>query len=150
MFDVDIPAGVSTGSRVRFPGRGDAGRLGGPPGDLFIVTNVAPHPLFNRAGDNIQCSIPITFSEAALGAKIEVPTVDGNAVIRIPPGTQNGQIFRMRGKGAPSLSQPGSRGDQFVEVKVLVPHIADERSKEILRELARLNPGDPRKDLKKS
>ena len=149
-FDADIPAGVSTGSRVRFPGRGDAGRLGGPPGDLFIVTNVAQHPLFNRAGDNIQCSIPITFSEAALGAKIEVPTVDGNAVIRIPPGTQNGQIFRMRGKGAPSLSQPGSRGDQFVEVKVLVPHIADERSKEILRELARLNPGDPRKDLKKS
>jgi molecular chaperone DnaJ len=149
VFDLDIPAGVSTGSRVRFPGKGDVGTMGGPPGDLFIVTNVAQHRFFNRVGDNIQCIVPITVSEAALGAKVEVPSVDGNIVIRIPPGTQNGQLFRVRGKGAPSLSQPGSRGDQFVEVQVVVPRIADERSKEILRELARLNPADPRKDLGK-
>jgi molecular chaperone DnaJ len=147
---VDIPAGVTTGSRLRFPGKGDVGRHGGPAGDLFLVTNVAPHPFFTRAGDNIQCTVPITFWEAALGAKVEVPSVDGTSVIRIPPGTQSGQTFRMRGKGAPSLSQPGSRGDQFVEVKIIVPKIGDERSKEILRELARLNPGDPRKELPKS
>ena len=148
-LEVEIPAGVSTGSRVRFPGKGDAGHFGGAPGDLFVVTNVAAHPFFRRAGDSIQCAMPIAFWEAALGAKIEVPTVDGSAVMRIPPGTQNGQRFRLRGKGAPSLSQPGSRGDQFVEVNVVVPHVADERSKEILRELARLNPGDPRKDMRK-
>ena len=149
MLDVNIPAGVSTGSRIRVPGRGDAGKFGAASGDLFIVTNVLPHPFFTRAGDNIQCEVPITFWEAALGAKIEVPTVDGVAVIRIPPSAQNGQTFRMRGKGAPSLSQLGSRGDQFVRVRVVVPQIGDERSKQILRELALLHPEDPRKDIEK-
>jgi molecular chaperone DnaJ len=146
-MDISIPAGVSTGSRIRFPGKGDAGRMGAAAGDLYIITNVAPHPFFNRAGDNIQCAVPITLWEAALGAKIEVPTMDGAAIMRIPPGTQHGQVFRLRDRGAPSLLKPGSRGDQFVEVKVVIPRIADERSKEILRELARLNPEDPRKDL---
>jgi DnaJ-class molecular chaperone len=146
-LDVDIPAGAGLGSRIRFAGGGDAGRLGGPPGDLFVITNVAPHPFFNRAGDNIRCSLPITFAEAALGAKVEVPTIDGSAIVRIPPGTQNGQVFRLRDKGAPSLARPGMRGDQFVEVRVLVPRIADERSKEILREFARLNGEDPRVEI---
>lgn len=146
-LDVEVPAGVTTGSRVRFAGKGDAGRFGGSVGDLFVVTNVAPHSFFVRAGDNIHCNVPVSFTEAALGTKVEVSTIDGHAVVRIPPGTQNGQTFRLRGKGAPSLAHPGMRGDQYVEVKVVVPRIADERSKEILRELARLNPGDPRKDL---
>jgi molecular chaperone DnaJ len=150
IMEVEIPAGVSSGSRIRFPGQGDAGRYGGPSGDLYVITNVAPHPFFIRAGDNVQCTLPVTFAEAALGAKIEVPTVDGKAVVRIPPGTQNGQTFRLRGKGAPSLMQPGLRGDQFVEVLVAVPRIADERSKEILREFAQLNAEDPRKDIWKA
>ena len=146
-LEINVPAGAATGSRIRFPEKGDAGRLGGPAGDLYIVVNVASHPFFTRAGDNIQCNIPITVAEAALGTKIEVPTIDGRAVVRIPPGTQAGQRFRLRGRGAPSLLNPGMRGDQYVEVKVVIPRIADERSKEILRELAKLNPEDPRKGI---
>jgi molecular chaperone DnaJ len=146
-IDIETPAGVSTGSRIRFAGNGDTGRLGGPPGDLYVVTNVAEHPFFKRVGDNIHCSLPISIAEAVLGAKIEVPTIDGNAVVRIPPGTQNNQTFRLRSKGAPSLIDPRARGDQYVEVKVLIPRVFDERSKEILRELAKLNPDDPRKEI---
>jgi molecular chaperone DnaJ len=147
IVELEIPAGVSAGSRVRFTGKGDAGRYGGPSGDLFVITNVAPHPFFTRAGDNLQCTVPATFVEAALGGKIEVPTVDGSAIVRIPPGTQSGQILRLRGLGAPSLVQPGVRGDQLIQIQVLVPRIADERSKQILKEFAQLNAGDVRKDL---
>ncbi len=148
-FDVRIPPGANTGSRVRIPGKGNAGVNGGPPGDLYIVTEVEPHPLFERKGDNIYVKVPVTFTEAALGAKVEVPTIDGPSTIKIPPGTQSGQKLRLRGRGAPSL-RASVRGDQFVEVQVVVPRVADERSKEILRELGRLNPDNPRKDLKRS
>ncbi len=146
---VRIPPGVDTGSRVRVPAKGNAGVHGGPPGDLYIVTEVEPHPVYERKGDNFYVKLPVTITEAALGAKVEVPTIDGPSTIRIPPGTQSGQKLRLRGKGAPSLrdSTGEVRGDEFVEVQVMVPHVADERTKEILRELARLNPGDPRKDL---
>jgi molecular chaperone DnaJ len=147
-FDVRIPPGVDTGSRVRVPGKGNGGARGGAPGDLYIVTEVEPHPLFERKGDNIYIKVPVTITEAALGAKVEVPTIDGHTTIKIPPGTQSGQKLRLRGKGAPSL-RASARGDQFVEVQVVVPKVADERSKEILRELARLNPDDPRRELKK-
>jgi molecular chaperone DnaJ len=146
-LEIDLPAGVSTGSRIRVPGKGDAGRYGGPAGDLYFVVSVAAHLFFNRIGDNIHCRVPLTVTEAALGTKIAVPTIDGRAFVRVPPGTQPGQTFRMRGKGAPSLLNPGMRGDQYVEVQVVVPRVADERSKEILRELAKLNPNDPRKEL---
>ena len=146
-FDVRIPPGADTGSRVRVPGKGNAGVDGGPPGDLYIVTDVEPHPLFERKGDNIYLKVPVTVTEAALGAKIEVPTLDGPSTIRIPPGTQSGQQLRLRGKGAPSL-RGNARGDMFVVVQVFVPRAADERTKEILRELARLNPDDPRRELK--
>jgi molecular chaperone DnaJ len=146
-FVVRIPPGVDTGSRVRVPGKGNAGVGGGSAGDLFIVTEVEAHPLFERKGDNIYVKVPVTVTEAALGAKVEVPTIDGPATIKIPPGTQSGQRLRLRGKGAPSL-RGNARGDQFVEVQVMVPRVADERTKEILRELARLNPEDPRQDLK--
>ena len=147
-FDVRIPPGVDTGSRVRVPGKGNAGIGGGAAGDLYIVTDVEPHLLFERKGDNIYIKVPVTVTEAALGTKVEVPTIDGPATIKIPPGTQGGQKLRLRGRGAPSL-RASARGDQFVEVQVVVPHVADERTKEILRELGRLNPEDPRKDLKK-
>jgi molecular chaperone DnaJ len=148
-FEVRIPPGVDTGSRVRIPGKGNAGIGGGGPGDLYIVTEVEPHPVYERKGDNIYVKVPVTVTEAALGARVEVPTIDGPTTIKIPPGTQSGQKLRLRGKGTPSL-RANVRGDQFVEVQVVVPRVADERTKEILRELARLNPEDPRKDLKKT
>ena len=140
-IEVSIPPGVDNGSRVRVPGRGRAGRNGGPPGDLYLVTRVDPHPFFLRIGDNILCTVPITVSEAALGTRLDVPTVDGKAKIRIPPGTENGQKLRLRGKGAPSLRGTG-RGDQFVEVRITTPRAADERSRQLLRELGALDPGD--------
>jgi len=146
-IDVNVPPGVSTGSRIRYPEKGDSGRLGGPAGDLYVVTNVAAHPFFTRVGANIHCTVPITIAEAALGSKIEVPTIEGPAVVRVPPGTQNRQTFRLRGKGAPSLIDPSARGDQYVEVKVVIPRVGDERSKEILREFARLNPENPRREI---
>ncbi len=147
-FDVRIPPGVDTGSRVRVPGKGNAGAHGGPTGDLYILTEVEPHSVFERKGDNIYVKVPVTITEAAMGARAEVPTIDGPTTIRIPPGTQSGQKLRLRGKGAPSL-RANARGDQFVEVQVTVPKIADERSRQILRELARLNPEDPRAELLK-
>ncbi|MFN8006467.1 MAG: molecular chaperone DnaJ [Terriglobia bacterium] len=145
-LEIKIPAGVQTGSRIRFAGRGDFGMNGGTPGDLYIVTTVSSHPFFERKGDNIYCKIPITLTEAALGAKIEVPTVEGRALLKIPPGTQSGQKFRLREKGAPSLRAP-THGDQYVEVRVVTPKLVDERSKELLRELGRLNPENPRQGL---
>jgi molecular chaperone DnaJ len=147
-FEVRIPAGVDTGSRVRVAGKGNAGLNAGPRGDLLIVTDVERHPLFDRRGDNIYVKVPITVTEAALGAKVDVPTLEGSSVIRIPPGTQSGQTLRLRGNGAPSLRGGAVRGDEFIEVQVMVPRVADERSKEILRELARLNPEDPRTELR--
>lgn len=143
---IRIPAGVDTGTRVRVPGKGNAGTRGGPPGDLFIVTNVTPHRVFTRKGDNIYCTIPVTLPEAALGAKIEVPTVSGKAQLRIPPGTQPGQRFRLREKGAPSLRSQ-TRGDQYVEVKVVLPKIIDEDSKELLRQFAKRNAENPRGEM---
>ncbi|HWP84791.1 MAG TPA: DnaJ C-terminal domain-containing protein, partial [Terriglobia bacterium] len=146
-LEVRIPAGVQDGYRVRVAGKGNAGRQGGAAGDLYIICKVSEHPFFRRVGDDIHTVIPITVSEAALGAKVEVPTIDQTrALLKIPPGTRNGQKFRLREKGVLSL-KTGRRGDQFVEVRVEVPKIADERSKELLRELARLNPENPREEV---
>ncbi|MFN2454749.1 MAG: molecular chaperone DnaJ [Pyrinomonadaceae bacterium] len=141
---VRIPAGVDTGSRVRIPGKGAGGRLGAPPGDLFIITNVGRHQFFTRKGDNIYVTVPLTVPEAALGAKIEVPTVEGKAQLRIPPGTQSGQKFRLRERGAHSLRNPQARGDQFVEVQVTLPKVVSEETKDLLRRFAQMNPENPR------
>ena len=142
---VRIPAGVDTGSRVRIPGKGEGGRLGAPPGDLFIITNVGKHKYFTRKGDNIYVTVPVTVPEAALGAKIEVPTVEGKAQLRIPPGTQSGQKFRLRERGAPSLrGNSSARGDQFVEVQVTLPKVISEETKELLRRYADMNKDNPR------
>ena len=145
-LEVRIPAGTQNGSRLRIAAKGNAGVGGGPPGDLFIVVRIEPHPYFRREGDDIHITVPITVSEAALGAKIEVPTIEGRALLRVAPGTQSGQKFRLRERGVLS-ARTGRRGDQYVEVRVQVPRIRDERSKEILRELSRLNPEDPRAGL---
>ncbi len=141
---VRIPAGVDTGSRVRIPGKGQGGRMGAPPGDLNINTNVGPHKYFTRKGDNIYVTVPITVPEAALGAKIEVPTVEGKAQLRIAPGTQSGQRFRLRQRGAPSLRDPNARGDQFVDVQIALPKVISEETKELLRQYAKMNSENPR------
>jgi molecular chaperone DnaJ len=144
VVEVRIKPGTRDGQRIRLAGKGNAGINGGPAGDLYLIIKIDSHPVFTRAGDDIQIVIPVTVPEAALGAKIEVPTIDGRAQLKIPPGTQSGQKLRMRGKGVPSATHEGVRGDQIVTVEMVVPPLRDERSKEILREFAKLNPEDPR------
>jgi DnaJ-class molecular chaperone len=146
-ISVKVPAGVDTGSRIRVAGKGNNGMFGGVAGDLYIVTNVGSHPYFKRKGDNIYCTIPITVPEAALGAKIEVPTIEGKARLKIPPGTQSGQQFRLREKGAPSLRGGGMRGDQYVEVKIVLPKVISEETKELLHEYAKKNSENPRAEM---
>ncbi len=144
--EVRIPPGAQSGSRLRVPGKGNAGTRGAEAGDLYITVRVEPHPFFVRDGDNIEIKVPVTVWEAALGAKIEVPTIDGRALLKIPQGTQNGQKFRLREKGVMS-SRKGQRGDQIVEVVIQSFKAQDERTREILRELAQIHPEDPRAEL---
>jgi molecular chaperone DnaJ len=142
-----IKPGTRDGQRIRLGGKGNAGTRGGPAGDLYLVMRVGPHPVFTRTGDDIALSVPVTVAEAALGAKIEVPTIDGRTQLKIPPGTQNGQKLRLRERGVPSAALEDQRGDQIVTVDIVVPQLRDERSKEILREFAKLNPEDPREAI---
>jgi len=141
---VRIPAGIAEGERVRVPGKGNAGLRGGEAGDLYITVQVASHPLYRREGDDLFMTVPIAIHEAALGARIDVPTPDGGAKVRVPPGTQSGQRFRLRERGA-SSTRDGRRGDLVVEVKLVLPKLLDERSKELLREFGRINSEDVRK-----
>lgn len=144
-LDVQIPAGVSDGSRIRVPGCGNAGRKGGPPGDFVLVVEVEPHPLYRREGEDLYCQVPVTMMEAAMGAHVEVPTPDGPMTIEVPAGTQDGQRFRLRKRGVPKLGQKG-RGDLYVEARIVVPAVTEQRGRELLQELARLHPEDPRKE----
>ncbi len=143
-IDFRIKPGTRDGQRIRLAGKGNAGTNGGAAGDLYLIIKAGSHPVFERSGDNILITVPVAVGEAALGAKIEVPTIDGRAQLKIPPGTQSGQKLRMRERGVPSAAQEGLRGDQIVTVEIVVPQLKDERSKEILREFAKLNPDDPR------
>ena len=145
-LDVRIPRGAAAGSRVRVPGCGNAGRLGGPHGDFVLVIEVEPHPVYRREGDDLHCVVPVTMAEAALGGHIDVPTPDGPVPIEIPAGTQSGQRFRLRKRGVPKAGEE-ARGDLYVEAQVLIPAVTDNRSRALLEEVARLNPHDPRKDL---
>ncbi len=145
--DFRIKAGTRDGQRIRLQGKGNAGVNGGPAGDLFLIVRTGSHPVFTRQADDILLTVPITVAEASLGAKVEVPTIEGRAQLKIPPGTQSGQKLRMRERGVESAQHPGQRGDQIVSVFIVVPHLNDERSREIMRELAHLNPQDPRKAL---
>ena len=149
-LEVRIKAGTRDGQRIRLAGKGNAGLRGGPAGDLYVIIRTADHPVFHREGDDIRITVPVSATEAALGAKIEVPTIDGRTLLKIPPGTQSGQKLRLREKGVPSATKEGARGDEIVEIKLTVPMPRDERSKEILRELAKLNPEDPRAELWKN
>ena len=145
-ISVKIPAGADNGSKIRVAGKGHAGRNGGKTGDLYIITRVQNHPHFERRGDNLYCDVPVTMSEVVLGARVNVPTPFGDASMLIPPGTQSGQTFRLRGKGIPHLKGVG-RGDEFVTIHVVTPQNVDTRTSELFREIARLNPEDPRKHL---
>jgi molecular chaperone DnaJ len=138
-----LPAGVATGARVRIPGKGHAGVRGGPPGDLYVEVTVEPHALFTRVDNDLHVAMPIAIDEAALGARIDVPTPEGPARLRIPPGTQTGQRFRLRERGMPS-PRGGPRGDVIVEVRLMLPPLLDERSKELLREFGRINAASVR------
>ena len=146
-LEVRIKAGTRDGQRIRIAGKGNAGARGGTGGDLYVIIRTGDHPVFHRDGDDIQLTVPVTATEAALGAKIEVPTIDGRTLLKIPPGTQSGQKLRLREKGVPSATKDGVRGDEIVEIKVTVPMPRDEKTKELLRELAKLNPEDPRAEL---
>jgi molecular chaperone DnaJ len=146
MIDVRIPAGVASGSKVRVPGKGNAGTMGAPPGDLYLRVEVKPHAFFERRGNDLYVKIPVTVSEATLGAKVEVPTIDGRSLVRIPPGTNSGSTLRLREKGVPS-ARNGARGDEYVEIQVVVPKPTDERVRNLMKELEGLEPESPRKDL---
>ena len=143
---VNIPAGAQNGSRLRVPGKGNAGTLGAPAGDLYITTRVEEHPFFHRNGDNIEIRVPVTVTEAGLGAKIEVPTIDGRTLLTVRPGAQTGQKLRLSEKGVFN-ARKNKRGDQIVEVVVQAPKVRDERTKEILRELGKLQADDPRAEI---
>ena len=132
-----IPAGVESGSRLRLKGEGETGQFGGPPGDLYVFIHVQPHDLFERRGNDIYCRVPISFVQAALGATIEVPTLNGTEALKIPKGTQNGKSFRLKGKGIPHLRGFG-RGDQFVETSVMIPTDLTRKQEELLREFEKL------------
>ena len=143
---INVPAGLGDGARIRVPGKGHVGRNGGESGDLYITVRVARHPLFRREGDDVHVTVPVAVHEAALGAKIEVPSPEGSARLRVPPGTQSGQRFRLHERGMPS-PRDGRRGDLVVEIRVVLPRMLDERSKELLREFGRINAENVRKDL---
>ncbi|HKW62326.1 MAG TPA: molecular chaperone DnaJ [Candidatus Acidoferrum sp.] len=145
-IEVRIPAGVANGGRVRVPGKGNTGTMGAAAGDLYLRVVVRAHPFFERRGDDLYTKVPVTVSEATLGAKIEVPTIDGRSLVKIPPGTNSGSTLRLREKGVPS-ARNGARGDQYVEVQVIVPKRTDERVRNLMKELDRIEPEDPRKDL---
>ncbi len=137
-LQVIIPPGVDTGSRLRMAGEGEAGQNNGPPGDLYIVLNVQKHDLFKRDGSDIYCEIPISFLQAILGDEIEVPTLEGKVALKIPAGTQPGHSFRLRNKGIQRL-RGGGRGDQFVQVKVVIPKTLNSRQNELLKEFAQIS-----------
>ena len=137
-LEVKIPAGVKTGSRVRVRGEGGAGRAGGASGNLYLKVNVVPHGVFERAGDDLHCDVTVDLYTAVLGGNVSVPTLKGSLTLKIPPETQNGRTFRLKGQGMPPLSKKGTNGDLFVRVQVKLPHDLGEKEKALFRELAHM------------
>jgi molecular chaperone DnaJ len=142
-----IKPGTRDGQRIRLAGKGNAGSHGGAPGDLYIIIRAEEHPIFRREGDDIHVTVPVTAPEAALGAKIEVPTIDGRAQLKVPPGTQSGQRLRLREKGVPSATKEGTRGDEIVEIKIFVPEARDLKARELWQQLQQIDPADPRTEM---
>jgi molecular chaperone DnaJ len=138
-LNVNIPAGVETGTRIRLAGEGEAGLRGGPPGDLYIFVEVTPHKLFERDGANLYCRVPVSMVKAAMGGQVEVPTIDGGrARVQIPSGSQSGRQMRLRGKGMPAL-RGGAMGDMMIELAVETPTNLTARQKELLEEFEKLS-----------
>lgn len=140
-IEVKIPAGVETGSRLRLQSEGESGAYGGPAGDLYVVIHVAEHELFERQGNNLYASVPVTFAQAALGAEIQVKTLNGEDALKIPAGTQTGTVFRVRGQGMPVLGGRG-RGDLFVSVSVVTPTMLTREQRKLLEQLERIETKD--------
>lgn len=145
---VSIPAGIADGSKLKFKGKGAPGQNGGPPGDLYIVAKVEAHPFFKRNGADILLDAPVTFAEAALGASIEIPTLEGNVSLKIPAGTQDGQTFRLRGKGAPKL-KGGGKGDMLVSIHIDIPKQLSAEEQELLEKFAAIRQDSPRQVFKR-
>jgi molecular chaperone DnaJ len=137
-LSVKIPGGVDAGTRVRLSGEGEPGQTGAPPGDLYVVVHVREHPIFVREGDEVLCEVPVSFAQAALGAQIDVPTLDGKVKMKIPAGTQTGKVFRLRGKGIPHLHGSG-RGDQHVRVVLETPQDLSRQQRELLEKFAEIS-----------
>ena len=147
---IRIPAGIEDGTRLRVAGEGEAGEEGGPHGDLYVEVRVRPHPFFEREGPDVYCVVPVSFARAALGGDVEVPTLQGKSMLKVPRGTQGGQVLRMRGLGIPDPRGRGGRGDQLVRVVVEVPQKLTKRETELLRELETLqeeHPGEARRSF---
>ncbi|MDF3035747.1 MAG: dnaJ [Paucimonas sp.] len=136
-LEVDIPAGIDTGMRIRSSGNGEPGMNGGPPGDLYVEIHIKPHEVFQRDGDDLHCEIPVSFAKAALGGEIEVPTLSGKASFTLPEGTQSGKTFRLRSKGIKGL-RSGYAGDLFCHVAIETPIKLTDKQKDLLREFERL------------
>ncbi|MDH4161956.1 MAG: molecular chaperone DnaJ [Nitrospirota bacterium] len=145
-INVKIPPGVDNGSKVRMAGMGGPGSQGGPAGDVYIITRVRPHAYFERKGDNLHSEAKVTVKEAALGEKIEIPSVDGMVSLTLPQGVQSGQQLKLKGKGVPHFGG-GGRGDHYVTIQVVTPSLLSEQGKELLRQLDRMHPADPRRDI---
>ncbi|PKQ27418.1 MAG: molecular chaperone DnaJ [Candidatus Anoxymicrobium japonicum] len=140
---IRIPEGVSDGSRICFHGKGEPGANGGPPGDLYVVTGVEKHPYLGKRNADITLDLPLTYSEAALGARVEVPTIHGKVNLNIPAGTQSGRTFRLKGKGAPRLKGKG-QGDMLITVRVVVPQKINKEMRQAVERLGELETGDAR------
>ena len=145
-YQVKIPAGAKDGTRIRMKGRGGPGPRGAPSGDLYVVTRVSPSRVYTRDGDNLTVEVPVTFPELVLGAKVEVPTIDGRVALQIPAGSENGKVLRVRGKGAQKLSGDG-RGDLLARLRVVVPTTLTQSQKKALQTYADMDGGDPRAGL---
>ncbi|MGZ5297547.1 MAG: DnaJ C-terminal domain-containing protein, partial [Actinomycetota bacterium] len=141
-FQVKIPAGVKDGARIKLAGRGEPGPAGGHPGDLYVKVRVERHHVFGRKGDNLTVDLPVSYPEAALGANVEVPTLNGPVTLKVPAGTPNGKTFRVRGKGAP---KKGGHGDLLVTVNIDVPVKLSREEKQLLKQLQDAQKDPPRK-----
>ncbi len=144
---VNIPAGVRDGSRIRLAGKGEPGRNGGPPGDLFLITHVAPSPLFTRKGNNLEVEVPLSIPEALRGAEVQVPTLSGTKTLRVKPGTAHGTVQRLRGEGPPKLGSPNERGDIHYRFVIDVPKNLSKEQESAVEQLSKTLDGDPRAGL---